>query len=165
MIYVKRKSSKPLSSFRRHGEAAILFRKAAEQGYATAKFNLGLVYSNGLGVGKDDSQAVLWFRKAADQGNSGGQTNLGVMYEDGRGVARDLAQALIWYDKAADQGDAVAQGVAAAFASKDPRFAEGGLFLSACGIAVDEKLFKSSEQAQIPAVAFVHDARRHFGWK
>jgi hypothetical protein len=58
-----------------------------------------------------------------------------------------------------------ALGVAAAFASKDPRFAEGGLFLSACGIAVDEKLFKSSEQAQIPAVAFVHDARRHFGWK
>ncbi len=43
--------------------------------------------------------------------------------------------------------------------------AEGGVFLSLGGIAVDEMVFKSAEQGQPPPTAFVHDARRHFGWE
>jgi len=39
------------------------------------------------------------------------------------------------------------------------------VFLPLGAIAVDEKVFKSAEQWQSPTAAFVHDARRHFGWK
>jgi TPR repeat protein len=43
-------------------------RNAAEQGNATAQFDLGMMYENGRGVPRDDAQAVVWFRKAAEQG-------------------------------------------------------------------------------------------------
>jgi hypothetical protein len=43
--------------------------------------------------------------------------------------------------------------------------AAGGVFLSLGGIAVDEMVFKAAEHGTPPPTAFVHDARRHFGWK
>jgi hypothetical protein len=43
--------------------------------------------------------------------------------------------------------------------------AAGGVFLSAGGIAVDELFLKSAEQEQPAPTAFVHDVKRHFGWK
>ena len=43
--------------------------------------------------------------------------------------------------------------------------AVGSFFISVGGIAVDEVVFKRSEQGRPPPTAFVHDARRHFGWK
>ena len=42
---------------------------AAEQGYAPAQYNLGVMYANGEGVAKNDEQAVKWYRKAAEQGD------------------------------------------------------------------------------------------------
>ena len=56
-------------------------------------------------------------------------------------------------------------GMAAALAGGGPLFAAGGIFLSVGGIVVDEKVFKAAEQPQSLPAAFVHDARRHFGWK
>jgi hypothetical protein len=85
------------------------YRKAANQGYASAQSNLGFMYSNGKGVAQDGKQAVKWYRKAADQGDASAQSNLGWMYENGKGVAQDDKQAVKWYRKAADQGDASAQ--------------------------------------------------------
>jgi TPR repeat protein len=41
-----------------YAQAAIWYRKAAEQGSAEAQFNLGLLYDNGLGVPLDYSQAA-----------------------------------------------------------------------------------------------------------
>ena len=40
----------------------------ANQGYAAAQNNLGVMYAEGRGVSKDDDKAVEWYRKAADQG-------------------------------------------------------------------------------------------------
>jgi TonB family protein len=85
------------------------FRKAADQGNATAQYNLGIMYRDGTGVAKDDAAAVSWYRKAADQGDANSQYNLGVMYESGTVVARDLAAAVSWFRKAAEQGDSEAQ--------------------------------------------------------
>jgi Sel1 repeat len=48
----------------------------AEQGDAHAQFNLGLMYTDGQGVTKDDAQAVQWYRKAAKQGNEHAKNNL-----------------------------------------------------------------------------------------
>jgi len=92
-----------------YAKALRLIRPLANDGDATAQFNLGLMYLTGHGVQQDDAAAALWFRKAAEQGYVFAQSNLGVLYRDGRGVPRDYAEAVIWIRKAADQGDAVAQ--------------------------------------------------------
>lgn len=84
-------------------------RKAAEQGDATAQFNLGYCYCKGQGVPQDYAEAVKWYRKAAEQGEAGAQCNLGNCYQKGEGVPQDYAEAIRWYRKAAEQGDAGAQ--------------------------------------------------------
>jgi len=44
------------------------YRKAAEQGFADAQYNLGLMYSKGLGVVQDYSLAYVWSTLAAANG-------------------------------------------------------------------------------------------------
>ena len=61
------------------------WRKAAEQGYAGAQYNLGLMYYHGKGVSQDYEEAASWVRKAADQGDAAAQNNLGSMYREGKG--------------------------------------------------------------------------------
>ena len=74
--------------------------KPAEQGYATAQFNLGVMYDFGEGVPENDAEAVKWYRLAAEQGHARAQFNLGVMYANGEGVLRSGAAAADWYYKA-----------------------------------------------------------------
>ena len=56
---------------RRRGEGSVeavkWYRKAAEQNYAKAQYNLGVCYEHGEGVAKDPVEAVKWYRKAAEQ--------------------------------------------------------------------------------------------------
>ena len=40
------------------------YQKAADQGYAKAQFNLGVMYAYGEGVLKDLSKAKYWIKKA-----------------------------------------------------------------------------------------------------
>jgi hypothetical protein len=86
-----------------------LYKLAADQGYASAQFNLGHMYSDRRGAPQDDAAALNWYRKAADQGNASAQFNLGHMYSDRRGAPQDDAAALNWYRKAADQGNTFAR--------------------------------------------------------
>ena len=51
-----------------YSEAFKWFRRAAEQGYASAQFYLGNLYTNGNGVKEDKKEAFKWFRLAAEQG-------------------------------------------------------------------------------------------------
>ncbi len=85
--------------------AAGWFYRAAEQGYADAQFNLGLMYANGEGVLQDMEQAAELFKKAAEQGHVDAQNNLGAMYFTGEGMARDEKKAIEWFEKAAAQGN------------------------------------------------------------
>ncbi|HEX3483975.1 MAG TPA: tetratricopeptide repeat protein [Micropepsaceae bacterium] len=78
-----------------------LWRPLAEQGNASAQFNIGLMYKVGKGVSQDYSEAVRWFRLAAKQGNVLAQTNLGVAYENGQGTPQSYVRAYVWYDLAA----------------------------------------------------------------
>jgi len=84
-------------------------RKAAEQGDASAQFNLGGMYYDGRGVPQDYAEAARWYRKAAEQGYDRAQASLGSMYTDGQGVTQDYAESVRWYRKAAEQGYAPAQ--------------------------------------------------------
>jgi TPR repeat protein/uncharacterized protein YecT (DUF1311 family) len=85
------------------------YLKAAEKNNAPAQTNLGIMYSNGQGVAKDDTQAVTWYRKAVEQNYAAAQNNLGAMYANGQGVEKDERQAVEWYRKAAEQNIALAQ--------------------------------------------------------
>ena len=77
-------------------EAVKWYWKAAEQGFAPAQHNLGLMYSAGRGVTQDYKEAVKWWRKAAVQGTAPAQMNLGRMYLIGRGVTPDNVHAYMW---------------------------------------------------------------------
>jgi TPR repeat protein len=92
-----------------YAKALRLIRPLANDGDASAQFNLGLMYTTGQGVEQDNAAAALWFRKAAEQGYALAQSNLGTLYLYGRGVTQDDTEAVMWFRKAADQGDAVAQ--------------------------------------------------------
>ena len=51
--------------------AVRLIRPLAEQGDATAQYNLGIFYDNGLGVSQDKVSAYMWFNLSAAQGKAG----------------------------------------------------------------------------------------------
>lgn len=83
--------------------------EAAEAGDAIAQYNLGQMYSEGIGVEADPAKAAEWHRKAAEQGQVDAQYNLARSYAHGTGLAQDYAEARKWYLAAARQGDASAQ--------------------------------------------------------
>ena len=93
-------------------------RLAADQGDASAQFNLGLMYAKGWGVPQvnlglmyvkgwgipqDDAEAVRWYRLAADQSHADAQYNLGVRYANGEGVPQDDLQAHMWFNLTASR--------------------------------------------------------------
>jgi hypothetical protein len=45
------------------------FRKSAEQGNASAQYNLGQMFELGQGVAQDNKSALKWYQKSAEQGN------------------------------------------------------------------------------------------------
>ncbi|MDC1000973.1 tetratricopeptide repeat protein [Alphaproteobacteria bacterium] len=102
-------------------------KKQAEQGDATAQYELGYMYNFGEGVAEDKEAAVKWYRLAADQGDVGAQFNLGVLYFFGEGVAEDKEAAEKWYRLAAEQGYA------------DGQWALGFMYDNGEGVAEDKE--------------------------
>lgn len=100
-------------------QAALWFRRAAEQGHRAAQFDLGRAYVVGRGVERDRTEGAKWFRLAAEQGHPGAQTSLGFAHEWGLGVALDQREAVKWYRRSAEQGSSSAQ------ASLGKAYAEG----------------------------------------
>ena len=87
------------------------WKPIAEQGYAFAQYNLGILYEYGNGVPKDYAEAVKWYRLSAEQGYAISQYSLGLMYSNGYGVLKDKAEAVKWWGLSAEQGYAYAQGM------------------------------------------------------
>ena len=90
-------------------QAAVWYRKAAEQGNAEARRRLGLLYEKGRGVRQDAAQAAVWYRKAAAQGDAEALYRLGRLHAAGQGVPQDKDQATSLYLQAARQGHYPAQ--------------------------------------------------------
>jgi uncharacterized protein len=80
-----------------YAKALRLIRPLANDGDASAQFNLGLMYTTGQGVQQDDAAAALWFRRAADQGDAVAEFLLGNEYANGKGVPQDHSEAMIWF--------------------------------------------------------------------
>ena len=74
-----------------------LFLPLAEQGYAPAQHNLGVMYDNGQGVPQDYKEAVRWYLKSAEKQNFGAFDTLGDTYRDGLGVNKDNVYAYMWF--------------------------------------------------------------------
>jgi len=77
----------------------------AEAEDAEARYYVGLLFRNGWGVLRDDSEAARWWRLTGYQGHLNAPFNLGFMYENGQGVTSDDIEAAKWYRLAAGQGD------------------------------------------------------------
>jgi len=72
----------------------------ADQGLAVAQFNVGLMYANGQGVTKDETEAMKWYRLAADPGRSDAQYQLGhLSYQQ-----NNFAEPVKWFRLAARSG-------------------------------------------------------------
>lgn len=96
-----------LRAYAHHDYAKALenLRPEAEKGLPRAQNILGVLYLDGKGVDKDETEALHWFTLAANRGYAVAQTNLGLLYEGGLRGESDLVQARHWYEMAADQGD------------------------------------------------------------
>ena len=82
-----------------YATALKLWLPLAEQGSATAQFNIAVLYEKGLGVAQDMSEAARWYRKAAEQGDIKAQYDVGRLYETGSGVAKDVDEARRWFTR------------------------------------------------------------------
>ncbi len=90
----------PVDSLR----STMLYRMAAERGYAPAQNYLGFRYFNGEAVRQDVDSALYWMAKAAGNGDAKAANNLGYLLANSEKVTRDYPQALYWLTKAADAG-------------------------------------------------------------
>ncbi len=91
--------------------------KAAQDGNASAQFNLGVMYFEGKEVQQSYLEAAKWYSAAADQGDKQAQFNLGLMYYHGTGLPKNYLFAYELFGLAAAQGDERAnQGMAAILA-------------------------------------------------
>lgn len=110
-VIVPEKVSLPLAASEntKISEATAWLLKSAKQGEARAQYMLGLLYSEGRGVVKDDVESARWYTNAARQGYADAQYNLALDYLAGRGVSKNDTQAVSLLNEAAQQGHPSAQ--------------------------------------------------------
>jgi TPR repeat protein len=80
-----------------YAEALKLFRRGAEQVYASSQKNLGLMYEKGWSVPQDYAEAAKWYRKAAERGYGPAQNLLAMLEAQGKGLAKDSVEAAKWF--------------------------------------------------------------------
>jgi TPR repeat protein len=95
-----------------------LFEQAAQQGYASAMYDLGVLYNNGRGVEQSYDKAKEYYEQAAHLGYANGQKSLGILYRDGKGVTQSYARAKEYFESAVKQGQVDAMcGLACLYAN------------------------------------------------
>ncbi len=89
--------------------AMTLLSPLAEQGNADAQYRMAVMFQNGLGHVKNETEAYRWMRAAAEQGHALAQHGLGFMHLQGECARKDEAEAARWFRRAAEQGLAGSQ--------------------------------------------------------
>lgn len=87
-----------------YGACAPLFEKLAAAGDATAQYNLGVCYRDGLGVARSDAMKLALWTRAAEAGNIVAAYNVAVCHESGDGIPAMPEAALMWYRRSAREG-------------------------------------------------------------
>lgn len=90
-------------------KAARYWQRAAEHGIDDAQYQLGSLYTQGIGVPQDTDTAADWYEAAALQGHAPAQYNLGVLYAN----AGQYTHARHWWNKAQAQNNPDAQAALA----------------------------------------------------
>lgn len=85
-------------------KAVAWFREAGVNGVANARYNLGVLYQQGMGVEKNISQAIGWYKAAAKLDHPEAQYNLGIAYIEGTGTPYNPGKAAMYFEQAADAG-------------------------------------------------------------
>jgi len=70
---------------------------------------IGMIYSEGESVEKNDAEAFKWYKKAAEQGDWDALYALASMYASGRGTKKDEKEAIRWFKKSAELGNKYSQ--------------------------------------------------------
>lgn len=86
-----------------------LLEKSAALGNMFAENQLGLIYSKGDGIPRDDYAAIRFYRKSAEKGNPNAMVNLANRYSYGMGLLEDEVKAAALIRMAADRGNVEAQ--------------------------------------------------------
>ena len=86
-------------------EAVSHWKIAADDGLASAQYNLGTMCGAGQGIVHDNQEAIRLYGLAAAQGYSSAYYSLGYVTENGLGVPADASQAIEWYQLACLQDD------------------------------------------------------------
>lgn len=81
---------------------------AAQNGDATAQFNMGVALQSGKKVKENFIEAANWYEKAAMQGHADAQNNLGILYYRGKGRQQNYILAYAWCYLAQKQGSSIA---------------------------------------------------------
>ena len=103
-----------LASRGEHGEAAVLYQRAADAGNLKAATRLAWIYEAGRGVPRDLDEAARRFTAAAEAGDAEAQYALAVMYRTGKGRPQDRQRSLKWLERAAAQHHPAANAALAA---------------------------------------------------
>lgn len=85
-------------------KAAFWFRVASDNGSANARYNLGVLYHQGLGVDRDLEKALYWYREAAKLSHPEALYNLGIAHIEGIGSDYNPHLAAAFFEKAANNG-------------------------------------------------------------
>lgn len=84
-------------------------QRLAQQGYAAAQNNLGVMYDEGKGVPQNDAQAEYWLQKAQQPRIADAKTAQGATVAKDFDEHYDYAQAVYWNRKATNPSIAHAQ--------------------------------------------------------
>lgn len=79
--------------------------RQAEQGDASAQYEIGEDYYFGRTAPQDYAEALKWFLRAAEQGHVQAQANVGMLCALGRGASQDYTEAFKWVSLAAARGN------------------------------------------------------------
>jgi len=85
-------------------KAIAWFTEAAIGGVANARYNLGVLYHQGMGAEKNLEKAINWYRAAAVMDHPEAQYNLGIAYIEGIGAPYNPQLAAEYFRKAARGG-------------------------------------------------------------
>ena len=85
-------------------KAGFWFRESSDNGIPNARYNLGVLYHQGLGKERDLGRALYWYREAAKLGHAEAQYNLGIAHIEGIGTSYDPRLAAAFFERAANNG-------------------------------------------------------------
>ncbi len=88
--------------------AILWFTEASNNGVANAKYNLGVLHHQGLGVEQNITKAMKLYEEAANIGHPEAQYNLGIANIEGIGVTYSPSRAAMFFEMAANKNVAEA---------------------------------------------------------